>query len=144
MLDTLAAADIDNQGFEVNGQIYTADEIRSVLRRGLESLRQGPLMLHALDVDRKLREASKKAGSDAALASAMGVTRQYLHDVMSGRKPPGPLVLAHLKLRVVSNGRTLYTPVEPDEIKPKALRSERQQRAWDGPAAEETGLAARP
>ena len=56
VIDALAASDIDQQGIEIDGQIHTADEIRSVLRRGLESLRQGPLMLDALP------KAAKGAG----------------------------------------------------------------------------------
>lgn len=135
MLDALAASDIDSQGIEINGQIHSADEIRSVLRRGLESLRQGPLMLDAIAVDVRLRKASKAAGGDAALAKKMGITRQSLADVLTGKRSPGPAVLGYLKLRKVAVGRTLYTPLEDHEIKPKAPRSERRQRAWDGPAA---------
>ncbi|MBJ3784502.1 helix-turn-helix domain-containing protein [Devosia sediminis] len=133
MLDTIAASDIDNQGIEIDGKIHTADEIRSVLRRGLESLRQGPLMLDALGVDTRLRQASRKAGSDAALARAIGISRQALADVMSGKRQPGPAVLGYLRLRKVATGRTLYTPMD-DEVRPKAPRSERRQRAWDGPS----------
>lgn len=144
MLDSLAASDIDNQGIEIDGQIHTADEIRSVLRRGLESLRQGPLQIDAIEIHRRLLAASRKAGSDAALARAIGITRQSLADVLSGRREPGPAVLTYLGLRRVSNGRTLYTPVEPDEVKPKAPRSERRQRAWDGPSVSQTDSVAAP
>ncbi|ODT74483.1 MAG: hypothetical protein ABS76_36845 [Pelagibacterium sp. SCN 64-44] len=144
MLDALAASDIDQQGIEIDGQIHTADEIRSVLRRGLESLRQGPLMLDALGVDARLRQASRKAGSDAALARQIGITRQALADVMSGRREPGPSILGYLKLRRVPAGRTLYTPLDGDEVKAKAVRSERRQRAWDGPSVTQTDSVAAP
>ena len=142
MLDTLAASDIDNQGIEIDGEIHTAAEIRSVIRRGLESLRQGPLMIDAIGVDTRLRQASRKAGSDAALARQIGITRQSLADVMSGRREPGPAVLAFLSLRKVAAGRTLYTPVDDEELKPKAARSERRQRAWDGPSVAVTDSVA--
>lgn len=95
-------------------------------------------MLDAIQVDIRLRKASKKAGGDAALAKAMGITRQSLADVLSGKRQPGPAVLSYLKLRKVAVGRTLYTPMEEHEIKPKPPRSERRQRAWDGPAGSAT------
>lgn len=50
MLDALADSDIDNQGFDIGGAVYTADEIRSVLRRGLDSLRQQPLTIDGMQV----------------------------------------------------------------------------------------------
>lgn len=87
--------------------------------------------------------ASAKAGSDAALARQIGITRQSLADVMSGRREPGPAVLSYLRLRKVAAGRTLYTPVD-DEVKPKAPRSERRQRAWDGPSGAQTDSVAAP
>jgi transcriptional regulator with XRE-family HTH domain len=47
----------------------------------------------------KLDEVKQKLGypSDAALARALGVTRQYLSDVRRGGKPPSPL----LKFRIL-------------------------------------------
>lgn len=132
VIDAIAASDIDNQGIEIDGEIHSADEIRSVLRRGLESLRQGPLMIDGMEVHIRLRKAVAKAGSEAALARQMGITRQSLA-VMNSRREPGPAILTYLKLRRVSVGRTLYTPMD-DEVKPKAPRSERRQRAWDGPS----------
>lgn len=141
LIDALAASEIDGQGIEIDGQIHTADEIRSVLRRGLESLRQGPLQMDAIEVHRRLMAASRKAGSDAALARAMGITRQSLADVLSGRREPGPAVLTFLRLRKVAAGRTLFTPMDDGEVKPKAARSERRQRAWDGPSGGATDSA---
>lgn len=144
MLDSLAASDIDEQGIEIDGEIYAADEVQGILRRGLESLKQGPLMLDSLEIHRRLLVASRKAGSDAALARAMGITRQSLADVMSGRREPGPAVLTYLRLQKVATGRTHYTPVENDDLRPKAARSERRQRAWDGPSGAQTDSVAAP
>mgnify|MGYP001242953940 CR=1 FL=1 len=143
MLDTLAASDIDNEGIEIDGEIHTADEIRGILRRGLESLRQGPLQIDAMELHCRLCSASRKAGSDAALARQIGITRQALADVMSGRREPGPAVLTYLRLRKVATGRTLYTPVD-DEVRPNAPRSERRQAAWDGPSVAQTDSVAAP
>ena len=134
VIDALTASDIGGPGMQIEGKIYTAAEIRNVLRRGLESLRQGPLQIDAMEVHRRLLAASAKAGSDAALAKAIGIKRQSLADVMSGKRQPGPAVLTYLRLRKVAAGRTLYTPMEEDEVKAKAPRSERRQRAWDGPS----------
>lgn len=138
VIDALTASDIGGPGMKIEGKIYTAAEIRNVLRRGLESLRQGPAMLDAMEIHRRLSQASRKAGSDAALARQIGITRQSLADVLSGRREPGPAVLSYLHLRKVAAGRTLYTPFEPDEVRSKAPRSERRQRAWDGPSVIQT------
>ncbi|GAB5430165.1 MAG: hypothetical protein Devi2KO_36240 [Devosia indica] len=141
MLDSLAASDIDNQGIEIDGEIHTADEIRSAIRRGLESLRQGPLMIDGMEVHIRLRNAVAKAGSEAALARQIGITRQSLADVMNSRREPGPAVLTFLRLRKVATGRTLYTPVDDGKVEVKA-RSERRQRAWDGPSVRVTDRVA--
>lgn len=34
-------------------------------------------------------------------AAHVGVSQQYLSDMLQGRRPPGPLVLKHLKLEKV-------------------------------------------
>ncbi len=124
----------DDSGMLIGGEIMTAAELRQQILRGLESLRQGPAMLDAIEIHRRLLGASRKAGSDAALARAMGITRQSLADVLSGRREPGPTILTFLRLQKVAAGRTLYTPLEDGEVKPKAPRSERRQAAWDGPS----------
>jgi hypothetical protein len=46
----------------------------------------------------------------------MGITRQALAEVTSGRRPPGPAVLIYLKPRQVAKGIRLYTPPWPLEI----------------------------
>lgn len=116
LLDFLEEADIDAVGFDLpegdGYRTYTSNEIRLELIAGLNSLRQGPSMIHALQLHAKLTEAVDAAGSEAALARSMGVTRQYLHAVRSGHKPPGPAVLRHLGMRQLPPGRTLYTPLE--------------------------------
>lgn len=111
-IEAMAEADIDGQGFDLGDEHYTASELRDEIRRGLDSLRQGPRQLHALELHHRLTQAVDAAGSEAALARSMGVTRQYLHAVRAGQKPAGPAVLAHLGLRQVPAGRTLYTPME--------------------------------
>lgn len=68
----------------------------------------------------------------------MGITRQSLADVLSGRREPGPAALTFLKLRKVATGRTLYTPIDDGEIEVKVARSERRQRAWDGASGAQT------
>lgn len=133
LVEFVAEADIDNEGFDIDGEHYSAADLRHHMFRALESLRQGPLQVDAMEVHRRLLAASAKAGSDAALARQIGISRQALADMMSGKRQPGPAVLTFLKLRKVSAGRTLYSPVD-DEVKAKAPRSERRQRAWDGPS----------
>lgn len=131
LIEFVAEADIDGQGFDIDGEHYSAADLRHHMFRGLESLRQSPLQIDAIEVHRRLMAASRKAGSDAALAREIGITRQALADVLSGRREPGPTILTFLRLRKVAAGRTLYTAMD-DELKPKAVRSERRQRAWDG------------
>jgi len=115
LLDVLEEADIDALGFDLDEgdalRNYSTNDLRLEFTAALNSLRQGPQQIHALELHRKLTEAVDAAGSEAALARSMGVTRQYLHAVRSGHKPAGPAVLAHLGLRQVPSGRTLYTPV---------------------------------
>jgi hypothetical protein len=112
LVEFVAEADIDGKGFDLCDEHYNASDLRDEIRRGLDSLRQGPSQIHALQLHAKLTAAVDAAGSEAALARQLGVTRQYIHAVMSGRKPAGPMVLRHLGLRQVPAGRTLYTPRE--------------------------------
>lgn len=112
LVEFVAEADIDGHGFDLGNEHFTASDLRDEIRRGLDSLRQGPQQIHALQLHARLTAAVDAAGSEAALARSMGVTRQYLHAVRSGHKPPGPAVLAHLGLRQVPAGRTLYTPTD--------------------------------
>jgi DNA-binding phage protein len=48
-----------------------------------------------------LRRAVKLAGSMSAYAREIGVTRQYIHAVLTGKQEPGPKILDALGLRVV-------------------------------------------
>jgi len=112
LIEAMAEADIDGEGFDLGDEHWTAADLRDEIRRGLESLRQGPRQLHALELHHMLTREVDAAGSEAALARRMGVTRQYLHGVRSGHKPAGPAILAHLGLRQVPAGRTLYTPTD--------------------------------
>jgi transcriptional regulator with XRE-family HTH domain len=116
LLDFLEEADIDSLGFDLpegdGYRTYTTNELRSEIEAGLISLRQGPRQLHALELHALLTDAVDAAGSEAALARQLGVTRQYVHAVRSGHRPPGPAILRHLGMRQVPTGRTLYTPTD--------------------------------
>jgi len=48
-----------------------------------------------------LKKAVRLAGSMSAYAREIGVTRQYIHAVLSGKQPAGPKILDALSLRVV-------------------------------------------
>ncbi|OAM75466.1 hypothetical protein A3840_14695 [Devosia elaeis] len=97
-----------------------------------------------MEVHIRLRKAAAKAGSEAALARQIGITRQSLADVINSRREPGPTILTFLRLQKVAVGRTLYTPLDDSEVGPKAARSERRQRAWDGPSVAQTDSVAAP
>jgi DNA-binding phage protein len=49
---------------------------------------------------RDLRRAVKLAGSMSAYARSIGVTRQYIHAVLSGKQQPGPAIRAALGYEV--------------------------------------------
>lgn len=51
------------------------------------------------DVLVRLKAACVAAGGPAAFARRVGVLPTYLSDQLSGRRPPGPAVLAELGLR---------------------------------------------
>jgi len=46
----------------------------------------------------RLRRCVTLAGSQRALADKIGVSAPYLSDVLLGRRPPGPTILAYLGL----------------------------------------------
>ena len=48
-----------------------------------------------------LKEQAVKAGSQKALAEELGVSSQYLGDVISEKREPGKKILSALKLRKV-------------------------------------------
>lgn len=49
----------------------------------------------------RLRRKAARAGSQKALAGALGVTEAYLSEVLHGRREPGPTMLRALGLRRV-------------------------------------------
>lgn len=53
------------------------------------------------DVLTRLRRRVLRAGTQAAAARQLGVTRGYLSDILARRRDPGPRVLAALRLRHV-------------------------------------------
>lgn len=52
-----------------------------------------------IDVLTRLTESIAAAGSQAAWARATGIAPAYLCQVLAGRRPPGPSVLAALGLQ---------------------------------------------
>ncbi|WP_426221509.1 hypothetical protein [Methylobacterium sp. NFXW15] len=62
-------------------------------------------------VDR-LRAACAGAGGQAAGGRQNGVSQQYVHDVLRGRRDPGDTVLRPLGLQRA----TVYVPREPETV----------------------------
>lgn len=54
------------------------------------------------DVRQMLRDKSDGAGSQKALAAQLGVSPQYLGDVLNGKREPGESILEALGLRKVA------------------------------------------
>lgn len=54
------------------------------------------------DVMTILKRETDKAGSQKAYAAAIGVSAQYLSDVLSGTKAPGEKILKALGLRKIA------------------------------------------
>jgi len=54
-------------------------------------------MTHA-EVIREIRKRVKRAGGQRKLARAWHISQAYLWDVIHGDAPPGPKILAKLKL----------------------------------------------
>lgn len=58
------------------------------------------------DVLNALRAVVKRHKTQSAAATALGVTPPYLHDVLNGRREPGPRILKALGLeRAVVYGK---------------------------------------
>ena len=57
-----------------------------------------------------LRRAVSEAGSQSGAAQRLGVTRSYMHDLLKGRRRPGPRVLRRLGIRHIRKDR--YEPLE--------------------------------
>lgn len=55
------------------------------------------------DVLALLRKEAEAAGSQKELAAKLGVTAQYVSDVLNGRREPGESILKPLGLRKVIN-----------------------------------------
>ena len=63
-------------------------------------------MTHAELLDYLRERAGQERGGKAALAKELGISRQYLNDVLSGYREPGKKVLDALGLeRVVTYAR---------------------------------------
>lgn len=62
---------------------------------------------------RRLRAGVAEAGSARAWAERAGVTRQYLSDVLLGRRSPGDGILRGLGLQ---RSEPRYEPRAPEEI----------------------------
>lgn len=104
--------------------------IRDELEGALSSLKQQPTQITGADLYMRLRRELTAAGSETALAERIGIRRQSLSDVLSGRREAGPAILDFLKMRKVTTTRYEAAEARPvPEVKP---RSERRQRAWDG------------
>ncbi|KQN75032.1 helix-turn-helix transcriptional regulator [Devosia sp. Leaf64] len=58
----------------------------------------------------RLRDAVKSAGSEAAFAKKIGITRQSMSDIMNSRRPMPPSVLKAIGLREVKS--RVYAPLE--------------------------------
>lgn len=62
----------------------------------------------------RLRRACRTAGGQAHWAKRHGISPAYVSDVLSGRRAPGPKILAPLGLiETVSYRLTVPTTVEP-------------------------------
>lgn len=55
--------------------------------------------MKANEVLRRLEAAIEEAGSQAALADRLGISRQFVNDVRAGRKEPSDKILAGIGLR---------------------------------------------
>jgi hypothetical protein len=107
----------------------TLTEIGDTLRGALSAIKQQPDQIGGSDMYMRLRKELAAAGSETALADRIGIRRQSLSDVLTGRREAGPAVLEFLRLRRVT--RTHYEHAEPQPKPAPKPRSERRQRAWD-------------
>lgn len=56
-----------------------------------------------------LNNAVHAAGTQKAFAERAGITATYLHDVLNGRRDPGPKILKALSLRKVTRYERIKT-----------------------------------
>ena len=68
---------------------------------GRAEIRMKKQQLTLSQVVNYLKEQAVKAGSQKALAEELGVSSQYLGDVISEKREPGKKILSALKLRKV-------------------------------------------
>jgi hypothetical protein len=59
-------------------------------------------MASLVDIYAKLRTLCRDAGGQAAWGKKAGVSPAYISDVLNGRKPPGPKILAAVGYRAVT------------------------------------------
>lgn len=107
----------------------TLTEIGDTLRGALSAIKQQPEEIGARDLYLRLRRELTASGTETALADRIGITRQSLSDVLTGRREAGPAILAYLRLKRIK--RTHYEHAEPQPKPEPKPRSERRQRAWD-------------
>jgi hypothetical protein len=69
-----------------------------------------PLRLNEAQTYMRLRDAVKAAGSEAAFAKRVGITRQSMSDIMNSRRPMSPAVLKMIGLREVKSRS--YAPLD--------------------------------
>lgn len=141
-LQLLAAVESSDNFLPVDVEMPgTLLSIRDQLEGALSSIRQQPVQINGADMYVTLHRAVAAAGSETALAAKIGIKRQSLSDVLSGRREAGPAVLDFLRLRRVTTTRYEHAEPQP-KLEPKP-RSERRQRAWDGlPRIEQEGASA--
>jgi DNA-binding phage protein len=87
-----------------------ADAIRALDARAHHPSNQ--VVLTDGQVCLRLIKAVQAAGSQSQLARDVGISRQYLFDVLNGGRQPGPALLKHLKLKRLGGGNPLYTVVD--------------------------------
>jgi DNA-binding phage protein len=63
-------------------------DIHDAIAGALSSLRQQPVQIGNAELAVRLHRAVRAAGSETALAAKMGIRRQSLSDVLSGRRAP--------------------------------------------------------
>jgi transcriptional regulator with XRE-family HTH domain len=57
--------------------------------------------MNKTDMAEHIRQAVLKAGSQSAFARQCNVTRSYIHDLIQGRRDPGPKILDILGIEKV-------------------------------------------
>lgn len=63
-------------------------------------------------VIKKIRAVIEQGGTQAAAAQTLGVSQQYLTDLLKGRRDPGEKILSKFGLRT----RVVYEPIPSQEL----------------------------